>query len=262
MVRSHPADTPHNYCLLWTRIIDRFILASAQLPAPLRVPNISLPPVCARTRDRLLVFSIGADYQPGAARQKGAGPPTTAPRDTVLLVKWETEMLFDFACGGLRGAAHNQLSHRPNTARTSSAVPLGCGQLRAGIALRSSPHTVDLPALLPIVRVKHLSFCDHSIRQMQQLARCRAARHLRRFARCAQPLILRANEWIVACGTQGCHIQCCSKTWFSCMPDLSSSSHTRPRLTSQWHQAGICRRFARPRGRKVQRADQQPSSRH
>ena len=36
-------------------------------------------PVCANTWHRLPVFSIGARYQPGAARQKEAGSPTTAP---------------------------------------------------------------------------------------------------------------------------------------------------------------------------------------
>lgn len=51
-------------------------------------------------------------------------------------------MLFHFACGSLRRPAHNQLSHHPNTARSSSTVPLGCGQLRAGVALPVSSHTL------------------------------------------------------------------------------------------------------------------------
>lgn len=129
-----------------------------------------------------------------------------APKDTVLLVKWECAVFFQFACGGLHRPAHNQLSHLSNRLRTFTAVPLGCGQLRAGFVFSVSAHSVDLPAVVPVVRIKRLSFRDHRIRQVQQLARCRTARHFRRLAHRPQALILCPNEWIVPRRAQACHI--------------------------------------------------------
>ncbi len=170
-------------------------------------------------------------------------------------------MLFHFACGGPRRPDHNQLSQRAIARHTFSAVPLGCGQLRAGVALPRSPHPLASPALPPVVRVKRLSFRHYRIRQSQQLVRTSTARHFRRLARCSQSLILPSYHWIVACSTQRCHIQGGSQARVSSVPNLPSSAHTCARLSRQRHHPGVggCR-FGRHTGRKVQRADQQPGA--
>src|SRR6266508_3179018 len=64
--------------------------------------------VRARTWHRLPVFSIGARYQPGAARQKGAISPTTAPFRTPEVVAPSALKRFDPPLSSVLVSSHHR----------------------------------------------------------------------------------------------------------------------------------------------------------
>jgi hypothetical protein len=133
--------------------------------------------------------------------------------DTVMAVKWQFERSCQYASGDLIRPAHNRLYLRVIIGHTQPAVPLGCGQLGSGSdAVGTARHArSQMPTAqlfrqqfrrhpCAIRRIEGLSFRDHRPREVQQLARCCAACYLRRFASCAEALVVCFDNGIEACG--------------------------------------------------------------
>ena len=68
-----------------------------------------------------------------AALERTKMPTISRAEDTVLIVKSECALFSTGASGDLRRPDHNQLSQLLHIWHAAATVPLGCGQLGAGV---------------------------------------------------------------------------------------------------------------------------------
>src|SRR5262249_18156212 len=91
------------------------------------------------------------------------------------------------------------------------------------------------------VRVEILVFGCHRPGDSQQLASRRTHSHFLGLSRGEQTLIAGFDHWIVLYCAQRGHIQRPTQTSVTAVTNMSSSSHTCPRLAQLWHQPSIVR---------------------